>query len=114
MTTLADFVRCSHKLRAAVAPHIVGLLRAGVSVMLDFQANIVEVRAWMRGIFEEADVPHLLHVLDTPDEACLARLKARNAEADHPFAAIEEQFHRVSKHFHAPTPDEGFNVLIHQ
>lgn len=114
MKGLADFVRCSGKLRDAMAPHIVSLLREGVSVVLDFQANTVESRAWMREIFEEAGTPHLLHVLDTPDEVCLARLKARNASGDHPFAPTEEDFYRISKHFRAPTPDEGFNILIHQ
>ncbi|MEL6690677.1 MAG: ATP-binding protein [Pseudomonadota bacterium] len=114
MKTLRDFVRCSGKLRSAMAPHIVSLLRSGVSVVLDFQANTVDARAWMRGIFEEAEAPHLLHVLDTPDEVCLARLKARNAQGDHPFAVTEEEFARVSQHFQPPAPEEGFNVLIHQ
>ena len=114
MRTLRDFVRYSGQLRSVMAPHIVSLLRAGVSVVLDFQANTVEARAWMRELFEAADAPHLLHVLDTPDEVCLARLKARNAQGDHPFAVTEEEFERVSKFFQPPTPDEGFNTLVHQ
>ncbi|HYD14111.1 MAG TPA: AAA family ATPase [Allosphingosinicella sp.] len=41
MATVADYVRCAAKLRAAMGPHVVDLLRAGVSVVLDFPANTV-------------------------------------------------------------------------
>ncbi|MGC2780747.1 MAG: ATP-binding protein, partial [Bradyrhizobium sp.] len=37
--TLADYIRNSSRLRAAMGPHVVALLRAGVSVVLDFPAN---------------------------------------------------------------------------
>jgi thymidylate kinase len=67
----------------------------------------------MRGILGQANASHILHVLDVPDEVCIARLRARNAQGDHAFAATEEQFRKISKHFVAPSPDEGFNVVIH-
>jgi len=39
---------------------------------------------------------------------------ARQATSpDHPFAVTEAQFHQLSSHFAAPTPDEGFNLVIH-
>jgi predicted kinase len=112
ITSLADFVRCSSKLRAVMGPHVAALLKAGLSVVLDFQANTVEARAWMRGIVDATGAAHRLHVMATPDETCLARLRARNAPDDHPFAATEAQFHRVSVHFEAPTEAEGFDVVM--
>ncbi|MGD1887602.1 MAG: AAA family ATPase [Cohaesibacteraceae bacterium] len=114
MTTLRDYMTYTTKLRGVMGPHIASLLNAGTSVVLDFAANTVEARAWMRGILETTEASHQLHVLDVPDEVCLARLRARNAGGDHPFAATEEQFHQVAAHFARPTPDEGFNLVVHE
>lgn len=114
MTTLADYVRCTAKLRGIMEPHIRALLNAGVSVVLDYPANTVETRDWMRGILAGSMATHQLHLLAPPDEVCLARLRHRNAQGDHPFAPTEEQFHQISKHFVPPSPGEGFNVIVHQ
>lgn len=113
MTTGADYLRCSAQLRTVMGPHVVALLRAGVSVVLDYPANTRDQRAWMRGLFEAAGVAHQLHVLDVPDEVCLARLRARNAEGAHAFAATEAQFHQFTKHLETPTDAEGFDLVIY-
>ena len=113
METLADFVRCSGKLRGIMEPHVAELLRAGVSVVLDFAANTVETRRWMRRIIDATGARHQLHLLAPPDAVCLARLHARNAKGEHPFAATEAQFEKVSKHFVPPSEEEGFVVVVH-
>lgn len=113
MADIADFVRRSAMLRAAMGPHVAHLLNAGVSVVLDFQANTVESRSWMRTILDETGAAHRLHVLSASDETCLARLRERNAAGTHAFAATEAQFHRISAHHVEPTPDEGFEVVVH-
>lgn len=113
MTTLADYVRCSSKLRNAMGPHIASLLRSGVSVVLDFPANTVENRDWMRHILQSGQARHQMHVLNVSDEVCLARLRERNARGDHPFAPTVEQFHRVSKYYMPPSPREGFEIVVH-
>ncbi len=114
MTSISDYVRCMSKLRKVIGPHVVTLLNSGVSVVLDFQANTIESRNWMRRILDQTNAAHEMHVLDVPDEVCLARLHARNAKGDHPFSATEEQFHLISKHFVAPSSDEGFNIVLHK
>jgi len=101
------------KLRNIVGPHVVSLLNADVSVVLDFQANTIESRNWMRGILDQTNAAHKLHVLEVPDEICIARLQARNANGEHPFSVTMDQFHQVSKHFVAPSLDEGFNIVMH-
>lgn len=111
MTSVPDYVRCAARLRQVMTPHVTGLLRVGVSVVLDFPANTPGTRVWMRDAAQDAGVDHRLHLLMPPDEVCLARLKARNAAGDHAFAPTEEQFHRISAHFTPPTPDEGFTVI---
>jgi len=114
MTSVADYVRYAARLREAIGPHIVQLLTAGVSVVLDFPANTLANRAWMRGIFGAAGVAHQLHFLDVPDQICKARLRARNASGAHPFAVSDEQFEEITSYFVAPTQEEGFNVIIYR
>jgi predicted kinase len=113
MSSISDYMRCMSKYRKVMGPHIVSLLNEGVSVVLDFQANTIASRDWMRSILEQTTAAHQLHVLDVPDEICIARLHARNAQGDHPFAATEEQFRQISKYFVAPSPKEGFNIVLH-
>ncbi len=66
---VADYVRLSPRLRKAMAPHVVDLLKAGVSVVLDYPANTLANRAWMKGIADAAGVPHHLHWLDAPTKS---------------------------------------------
>lgn len=113
MASISDFRRCTSKLRAIIKPHVASLLNAGVSVVLDFQANTVESRNWMRGILSQTSAAHMLHVLEVSDEVCLERLQARNASGNHAFAPTKEQFIQFSKHFVAPTKDEGFDIIRH-
>ncbi|MBY8975173.1 ATP-binding protein [Rhodobacteraceae bacterium NNCM2] len=113
MTSIPDYVRCSASLRQVMGPHVASLLSAGVSVVLDFPANTRETRQWMRGILERTEAAHVLHVLDVSDEACMARMIARNEQGDHPFAVTEAQFRQISKHYAAPTAEEGFTIKLH-
>ncbi|MGI3163544.1 AAA family ATPase [Pseudooceanicola sp. 200-1SW] len=113
MTTGADYLHYAARLRSVMAPHVEALLGAGLSVVLDFPANTVEQRGWMRDLIARTGVAHELHLLTPPDAVCLARLRARNADADHPFAATEAQFHRFAAHFAPPGPDEGFTIRRH-
>lgn len=113
MHSLKDYVRFSSALRKIMGPHVVTLLNAGMSVVLDFPANTVKQRAWMSEILAGTKAAHQLHVFDVSDEVCLARLRARNAARDHPFAVTEAQFHQFSSHFAAPMAEEGFDLVVH-
>ncbi len=114
MTTPKDYVRFSARLRDIMGPHVAALLNTGQSVVLDFPATTVETRQWMRGILDQTSAAHVLHVLNPPDDVCLARLRARNEGGEHAFAATEEQFRLFTRHFALPTPDEGFTLVIHE
>jgi predicted kinase len=113
MSSASDYLRCASKLRKIMGPHVSSLLNSGVSVVLDFPANTVANRDWMRGILERTNASHQLHVLAASDALCLARLRERNASGDHPFAVTEEQFRQFTRHFVEPAPDEGFNIVVH-
>ena len=41
-----------------MAPHLVNILRRGLSVVLDFPANTVSNRNWVRWLITQADVAH--------------------------------------------------------
>lgn len=112
--TLDDYVRCSARLRATIGPHVVDLLRHGLSVALDFPANTVAYRRWMRSLIDEAGVAHELHVFDVPDDVCKQRLHRRNARDDTAFRVSDAQFDAFTSHFVPPSPDEGFTVIPHR
>lgn len=114
MASVADYVRCSGRLRQAMGPHVIALLQAGISVVLDFPANTLALRVWMRELFEQADADHRLHYLDVPDAVCKARLRARNKLGDHEYAATDAEFDLITKHFVAPRAEEGFEVQIYK
>lgn len=114
MSSLPDYVRCAWKLRSVMGLHISALLNASVSVVLDFPANTVENRAWMRDVLDKTNAAHQLHLLDISDAQCLERLQQRNARGDHPFKVTEQQFHQLSEYYVPPTPAEGFNIVLHK
>lgn len=90
------------------------LLKAGVPVVLDFQANTVKRRAWMRSLIEAAGTPHRLHYLDVPDAVCTERLRARNAAGTHEYAASDAEFDLFTSYFVPPAPAEGLDVVVHR
>jgi len=113
LKTIEDYGRLSARLRAAMAPHIVDILRHGLSVVLDFPANTVRQRSWMRSLIADAGVDHELHWLDIPDAVCLERLRNRNAGGEHPFQVSDAEYIQFTSYFVAPASDEGFHVIVH-
>ena len=111
--TIEDFARLSARLRAAMGPHVVDILRQDLSVVLDFPANSVKWRSWMRSLISEANVAHELHVLDVSDTICKARLRKRNESGEHQYQVDEATYDLFMNYFVRPTPDEGFNVIVH-
>ena len=111
--TIDDFARLSARLRVAMAPHIVDILRQGLSVVLDFPANTVSYRNWMRSLITQADVAHELHLLDVPDTVCKERLRQRNADGEHPYQVSEATYDLFTSYFVPPGTDEDFNVVVH-
>ena len=111
--TLDDFVRLSARLRAAMGPHIVDVLRQGLFVVLDFPANTVTYRNWMRSLITQAEAAHELHWLDVPDTICKQRLRQRNAEGEHPYHVSEATYDLFTSYFVPPGPEEHFNIVVH-
>jgi predicted kinase len=112
-----DFVIHARRLRAAVTPHVVQLLRLGTSVVLDFPANTPNDRAWLRSLFEAAHARHELHVIDAPDDLCKTRLRSRNESKPEGLYwgyVPEAIFDPVTRYLVPPAETEGFNVIRHE
>lgn len=114
IVNVATYLEYAGRINRIIAPLIVDILSKGVSVVLDFPANTLNQRAWFREVIARAGVEHELHFLDTPDDICLAQLKARSAHLPPGTKwTTEEDFNLISSHFRAPAADEGFNVIRH-
>jgi predicted kinase len=115
ITDMAGFVKCSSRLKTALAPHICALLSKGLSVVLDFPGNTKAQRAWFRGIFERANVAHELHFVDASDALCKSQLRDRSKSLP-PGAAwtTDAEFEAITVYFQPPSDDEQFNVIRHE
>lgn len=109
--SISDYVHYSSRLRNAMKPHVLSLLKAGLSIVLDFPANTQTNREWMMSIIKESGASHQLHYLKVSDEVCKARLRVRNAEGEHEFSASDQQFEIITRYFSEPTADEGFDII---
>ena len=112
--TIEDYSKCSARLCTAMAPLLIELLKSGLSIVLDFQANTPRRRAWMREIIERSGAAHELHFLDMSDEVCRARLRQRNAAGGHEYTVTDAEFEQFTRYFVPPAPDEGFDVVVHR
>lgn len=109
--SLADYVSCARRLGSALEPLVVAMLRAGTSVVLDFPANTLAQRAWLRSLADQAGVTHQLHVLNVDEETCRRRLRERNSLGEHPFSTSDEQFELICSHFAPPQAEEQLNLV---
>ncbi|MBM6605018.1 ATP-binding protein [Enterobacteriaceae bacterium RIT814] len=111
MHSISDYVQYSSRLRSAMKPHLVSLLKAGLSVVLDFPANTQTNREWMMSIIKESGASNKLHYLKVSDDVCKSRLRVRNAEGGHEFSATDQQFEMITRYFSEPMADEGFDIV---
>src|SRR3954464_3727498 len=113
LKTIDDYGRYSARLRAAMGPHVIDIPRQQLSVVLDFPANTVRNRSWMRSLITGANAAHELHLLDVPDTICKQRLRERNAAGEHPFQVSEAEYDQFTRYFVPPGPGECFNIVVH-
>ena len=114
LRTINDYAHYSARVRAAMGPHIVDIIQQGLSIVLDFPANTVSNRNWMRSLITRVNVAHELHLFDVPDTIRKQRLRERNADGEHPFQVSEADYDLFTSYFVPPGPNEGFNVFVHR
>jgi len=115
ITDVQSYVRCSGKLKSAMRPVLVNLLENGTSVVLDFPANTVDQRKWMKGIVDGASAYHVFHYLDCTDEFCKAQLRKRaSKDPEKRSTDTPEMFDAMSRYFEPPNSEEGFELLTYK
>ncbi|WP_341263704.1 ATP-binding protein [Morganella morganii] len=106
ITQLADYIEKSRLLKSTLELHLVTLLQKGITLVLDFPANTLEQRQWLKGLAEQAGCSYCCHVLNVSDEECKRRLAARNLSGENPFTTSAEQFDLITAHFSYPSEEE--------
>jgi predicted kinase len=114
INSVTDYVRLAGQIREVVGPLVIDALSAGVTVILDFPANTLQDRQWLRGLADAAEVSHCVHYIEVDDDTCRGRLHLRNHRAEHEFAATDAEFDLITIYFHAPQEDEGLQIEIHR
>lgn len=113
ITSLEDYIYYSGLLKPQMKTLVQSILIAGTDVVMDFPANTIAQRLWFKSIFTEIEAPHRLIYIDMPDEVCLEQIGKRRIEQPSRAATDTAQmFEQVSKHFVAPTFDEGFEITV--
>lgn len=115
ITDIPGFVKCSSRLKNAIAPHVCALLSIGVTVVLDFPGSTREQRQWFRELIDRAGVEHELHCIDASDDVCKRQLRYRSKglPAGMPWTS-DADFDAINAYFQAPSEDEGFNIFRHE
>lgn len=110
--SLSDYIAYSHRLKAKIKPLVQDLLNKGLDVVMDFPANTVNQREWLKSIFDEINAPHELIFIDLNDEKCLKQIQQRRIEQPHRAKTdTAEMFHQVTQYFSPPTEKEEFNII---
>lgn len=109
------YAQYSGKVKSAMRTMLVDLLRTGTSIVLDFPANTIDQRKWIKDIVEQAEAHSEFHYLNCSDDLCKAQLKKRAVnEPERHATDTVEMFDVISKYFEPPTADEGFEILHHE
>jgi len=115
ITDVPSYVQCSGKLKSAMQPILVNLLKTGTSVVLDFPANTIDQRKWMKDIVDEASALNEFHYLERSNEVCKAQLSERAAkEPERRGTDTPEMLDAISQYFEPPASEEGFKLITHK
>lgn len=113
ISDVASYAERAKRLKKAVSNLVVSLLANGNSVVMDFPANTLSQRKWLVELSKQAKTTHLLHYIDVPDETCKLQLKKRVSENPERAATdTTEMFDAITRHFEAPSLDEGLNIKM--
>ncbi|KAB5619722.1 ATP-binding protein [Pseudomonas putida] len=112
--SVTDYVRFARQIREVLGPLVINVLKAGVTVVLDFPANTPQDRQWLRDLADTAGASHCVHYIEVDDDTCRARLHLRNQRGELEYAATDVEFDLINSYFRAPHDDEGLQVEVHR
>ncbi len=115
ITDVSSYIQFTGRLKSAMRPLLVDLLRSGVSIVLDFPANTVKQRRWLKEIVVQADAHYEFHYLNSSDAICKTQLIERAvAEPERHATDTVEMFDAIARYFEPPSSDEGFEIISHE
>lgn len=113
ISSFDDYIKYSALLRPLIKSHVQKILLTGTNVVLDFPANTLKQRAWLKSISKEIDALHLLIYLEVSDEQCLKQIAKRRLEQPERSAFdTEEMFYHVTKYFEIPLESEELEIKV--
>lgn len=108
-----DYRLYSNLIKPLVKSLAQDILTSGSDVVMDFPANTVAQREWLKSISSEIEASHELIYLKVSNATCLEQIAKRRQEIPSRQATdTEEMFQTVTQFFMEPTEDEGFNLTI--
>lgn len=111
VTSVESYVKYSNLLKPLVKELVQSMLTTGTDVVLDFPANTIEQRSWIRSIYSQISASHKLVYIDAADSVCLRHIAQRRLEQPERAATdTEEMFRQITRYFVEPTDAEDFNV----
>ena len=112
INSFEDYLFYSQRIKPFVAGHIQQLLKAGLTVVLDFPANTSKQRKWLVRVSNEVNCVHELRYLNVSDEICLTQIaKRRKEQPERAQFDTSEVFREVTQYFEIPSEDEGLNIV---
>ncbi|WP_340678989.1 ATP-binding protein [Paraglaciecola sp.] len=113
INTLEDYFEYSGRLKPQMKKLVQSILASGTNVVMDFPANTIAQRKWLKSVFSEIQAPHELIYIEQSNAICLEQIAKRRTEQPHRAATdTEKMFEQVTKYFVAPTLDEGLNTTV--
>lgn len=110
---LQDYINYSQLIKPLVKSLVQDMLKAGTNVIMDFPANTIEQRQWLRNLFEGTGAEHELIYLKVSDEICLQQIaKRRTEQPSRATTDTVDMFQQMTRYFVEPSVDEGFNLII--
>lgn len=106
ITDLSHYIEKSRLVKNMLEAHVVKLIQAGNTVVMDFPANTPAQRSWLKSLADLADVAYVFHILDVDSKECKRRLALRNQMGGNPFKTSEAQFDLITQHFSYPSFEE--------
>lgn len=110
-----SYVEYSTRLKSALGPYFIELLRLNVQLILDFPANTKNQRNWLFDLCGRDEGRTILHYLECSDELCLKRMENRKvASPARVHTDTIEIFESITNYFEPPAASEGIPIKIHR
>ena len=106
ITELTHYIEKSVLIKQVLEGHIKQLINAGNTVVMDFPANTLNQRRWLKSLAESSAAPYIFHVIKVDDHECKKRLAIRNQLGENPFTTSDAEFDLITKHFTYPDESE--------